>query len=486
MFPVGAIAGLLLWLINRLYRERHGVTAGGVLSRDFVLRGGVALLILGASLPLFMAALQWVASGDLAAAPWVVGFGILAFPGPLSRRLLVPLGLPRLAFALASIPTLGWARDREGGAILTAVWALHRCRHPAERQAAWIESRLARCRQLGGAGVVASAMAAAWRGELETAWCLLWAVELGHAQALPALARCRRAWRLGGGCRDRRAPPFRHPLHPLPGPGREIAARSLQPGRAAAGGDPGRGVAARAAPAGDPAAAAPRPACQQCERRQRRKRRAPAADLPWRRGAGACRLSRHRPRPDLGSGARRPSADAGAAAPRRRPGRRARHRRGGDRRAAAGDLRGPRRTGARGTHPAGEAAARRSGRSSRGGQGRAHDPARGRRRGHRAAGRGGAAAGRCAPTTTGQPKAAARRSAVSRSRRCTGRSAPWRSGCSTSGGRGRSPMPSSNGCCTRPSGSATPRSPSCSAATWRWAYELPSARSQRGVNGWRR
>jgi hypothetical protein len=189
MFPVGAVAGLLLWLINKLYRERHGVAAGGVLSRDFVVRGGLALLILGASFSLFMAALQWLASGDLAAAPWVVGFGVLAFPGPLSRRLLVPLGLPRLAFALASIPTLGWARDREGGAILTAVWAVNRCRRPSERHAAWIESRLARCRQLGGAGMVASAIAAAWRGELETAWCLLWAVELGHAQALPAMAR---------------------------------------------------------------------------------------------------------------------------------------------------------------------------------------------------------------------------------------------------------------------------------------------------------
>lgn len=117
-----------------------------------------------------------------------------AFGWPLARFVLIPLGLGRPAAYLARHANQ-WQRDPEGGAALAEALALLRwLRHDpaaAERIAALVDS----VATIGAAGITASALASASRGDRDGAReLLLGALEIEGTKALPFPQRIARAW----------------------------------------------------------------------------------------------------------------------------------------------------------------------------------------------------------------------------------------------------------------------------------------------------
>jgi hypothetical protein len=114
---------------------------------------------------------------------------LIAFPWPIARYVLVPLGLPRLAYWLTWTSDVTFHTDRAGGAALAGAWALAMDRSPSEATAEWLSQKLAEQAPLRGAGVVASALLLAGRGDVEGARALLEAVDGIDARACPGTVR---------------------------------------------------------------------------------------------------------------------------------------------------------------------------------------------------------------------------------------------------------------------------------------------------------
>lgn len=160
---------LLAYLLWKLVRVVMGEDAQ-VPSEGFVLAWayvalGTALLALGA-----VAGIWWcwpaLGLGAVLLAPWTV-----------TRALLIPLGLPRLAYALSWCAGWRWNRDRAGGALVAGAWALLRQRRPAGATVAWLERRRDAAPALQAAQVLATGLLAAARGDLAGARRLLDSVD---------------------------------------------------------------------------------------------------------------------------------------------------------------------------------------------------------------------------------------------------------------------------------------------------------------------
>ncbi len=124
----------------------------------------------------------------------LLAFLPLLVPWALTRRVLVPLGLPRAAWWIASTPDSTWKQDPTGGPALAAAWAF--CVRPDPELFAWVEARLcplqpgsSQPEPLRGAGMAAHALFAAARGDDESARALFASVLALDAGAVPAAAR---------------------------------------------------------------------------------------------------------------------------------------------------------------------------------------------------------------------------------------------------------------------------------------------------------
>lgn len=159
-------------------------------------------------------ALVWIflvpAAGGLAAAlvsgalwcAFVLAPVLLAIaPWPAARWVFIPLGLPRVAYHVASLSDWTWRLDRPGGAALAAAWALSRAGRRDDEALEWLERKLEAGSGVGlvadgpgtnplrGAGVCAAAMLTALRGDVAGARALFESVAALDDRACPPEAR---------------------------------------------------------------------------------------------------------------------------------------------------------------------------------------------------------------------------------------------------------------------------------------------------------
>ncbi len=123
-------------------------------------------------------------------AAWPVGVALLLviFPWPIVRYLLIPLGLPRLAFVVTHFALLTWAGRPRGGALVAAAWAALRSKRDHRELLDMLEGLLAN-RRLGIAEVTAYGLIAAKRGHLDDARTLIGAADDFARNHPPTLAR---------------------------------------------------------------------------------------------------------------------------------------------------------------------------------------------------------------------------------------------------------------------------------------------------------
>jgi hypothetical protein len=105
-----------------------------------------------------------------------VVLALVGFPWPITRLLLIPAGLPRLSYWLARTSDLTFRLDVSGGAAAAAGWALCRQRRLDEESADWLAGKLAQQAPLRGAGVLASGLLLAARGDRDGARVIISAV----------------------------------------------------------------------------------------------------------------------------------------------------------------------------------------------------------------------------------------------------------------------------------------------------------------------
>ncbi len=186
--------GLVIWLLYSATRRfREDDASNG---KPLVLTLVILVWLFGC-----IYVLQWTAdlvSGDLAALPKILTTLVVLFPWFTIRRVLMPLGMVRTAYYLAPLCLLRFQEDLRGGALLMAAWTLLQrpAGAPGELSAQkFLDQRLARVKPLRGASVVAIALLAARRGELESTRALLHGIGSLDAEICPALAsRLAKQW----------------------------------------------------------------------------------------------------------------------------------------------------------------------------------------------------------------------------------------------------------------------------------------------------
>lgn len=104
----------------------------------------------------------------------LLSFGVASFvflfPWWVTRKVLVPLGLARLAYLVSWLSRVAWRRDKPGGPALAAAWALVQSDEPWKSSIAWVEQKLAATpRALQGSTVVATGLLEAAKGNHDTA-----------------------------------------------------------------------------------------------------------------------------------------------------------------------------------------------------------------------------------------------------------------------------------------------------------------------------
>ena len=144
-------------------------------------------ILVPAGLVLFVAVL----AGQIYLLPPLLVIVALAFPWTTTRLLLIPFGRPRMAYWLTRTAEVTFDGDLHGGAALAGAWALLRRREHDEVTAAWLEDRLrpAKVQTLGGAGILASGLLLAARGDRDGARALIRTVIEIDARAFPEAAR---------------------------------------------------------------------------------------------------------------------------------------------------------------------------------------------------------------------------------------------------------------------------------------------------------
>jgi len=148
--------------------------------------GGWGAFVLLALVPTGLVA---IAVAPLAAPFVAIALAFLAFPWPLTRLVLVPLGLPRLAYWVARTSDVTFRLDPHGGAAVACAWALCMQREPDEATAEWLSNKLVKEAPLRGAGLLASGLLLAARGDREGARALVGSVLEVDPKACPPAAR---------------------------------------------------------------------------------------------------------------------------------------------------------------------------------------------------------------------------------------------------------------------------------------------------------
>ncbi len=130
-----------------------------------------------------------ILAGPLLFPFFLFGLVLMALPWPFARLVLIPLGMPRLAYWLTRTSDFTFRLDRSGGAALAAGWALCRQSPMDEESADWLANRLAAEAPMCGAGVAASGLLLAARGDLEGARTLLGSVAEIDDRVCPPVAK---------------------------------------------------------------------------------------------------------------------------------------------------------------------------------------------------------------------------------------------------------------------------------------------------------
>lgn len=195
---LGIIIWLIYWAANR-NRSQHPQGSG--------LGVGVAVVLwmfLGGFMVLWTVQLF---CGELLMIPRLLCAIVVLFPWPIVRLCLLPLGLLRTAYYASFLCLVRFHGDRRGAALVVAAWAmLRRPLHPEggeDSALRFFNRKLNGLKKMRGAAVVALGLAAARRGELDTAReflesafhldpaaCPPWALELaGEWLSVDAVAR---------------------------------------------------------------------------------------------------------------------------------------------------------------------------------------------------------------------------------------------------------------------------------------------------------
>lgn len=113
---------------------------------------------------------------------------LLIHPWLLTRWVLIPFGLVHLSYHMGRLGGFPWTRDPQGGAVLAAVLALLHKKQPSSAMLQQLADKL-RHVSLGGAGIVATGLLYAIRGEVPSARVLLQSLELLDNALCPPLAQ---------------------------------------------------------------------------------------------------------------------------------------------------------------------------------------------------------------------------------------------------------------------------------------------------------
>lgn len=106
--------------------------------------------------------------GDLSRVPWLVAGLLVLFPWWATRRVFIPLGMWRTAYAVTRLSAYWWRGDTEGGATMAAAWALlHGRGRPNAAAVTWILARRDAQQPLRGGGLLATALIADLRDDRE-------------------------------------------------------------------------------------------------------------------------------------------------------------------------------------------------------------------------------------------------------------------------------------------------------------------------------
>ncbi|MBL4687870.1 MAG: hypothetical protein JKY37_24990 [Nannocystaceae bacterium] len=104
------------------------------------------------------------------------------------KRLCIPLGLPRLAWALSRLGGHPWTRDPQGGAVLAGALAALRARVREPGEDLWLRTKLDASIRLRGAGLVAAGLLAANAGNRVRARRLLLSLDQLDPDLCPPVA----------------------------------------------------------------------------------------------------------------------------------------------------------------------------------------------------------------------------------------------------------------------------------------------------------
>ncbi len=148
--------------------------------------GGWGVFVLVALMPTGLVA---IAVAPFAAPVVSLALVLLAFPWPFARLVLVPFGLARIAYWITRGSDITFRLDPKGGAAVAAAWALCMQRKPDEATAEWLSNKIAEEAPLRGAGLLASGLLLAARGDREGARLLVGSVLDVHESACPPAAR---------------------------------------------------------------------------------------------------------------------------------------------------------------------------------------------------------------------------------------------------------------------------------------------------------
>lgn len=133
-------------------------------------------------------ALDLSALAPYVAWPTLIPLLILLFPWPIVRYVVIPLGMPRVAYVLTHFAFVTWAGRTRSGAVVAAAWAALRSRRDQRDFLDALEVLLSK-RRLGVAEVTAFGLIAAKRGRLDDARLLLASADELAKNQPPTLAR---------------------------------------------------------------------------------------------------------------------------------------------------------------------------------------------------------------------------------------------------------------------------------------------------------
>jgi hypothetical protein len=155
---------------------------------------GVLFVLVPAGVVLFTAVL----GGQLSLLPSLLVIVACIFPWAswaITRLLLIPLGLPRLAYLLSFTSDVTFHLDRRGGAAMAGAWAIARGPTFDEKAADWITAKLTNGEPLRGGGIFAHGLLLAARGDVDGARALIESIHAIDPRACPpAVRRLANGW----------------------------------------------------------------------------------------------------------------------------------------------------------------------------------------------------------------------------------------------------------------------------------------------------